>query len=218
MSTRTQKPRESDSQPEPVSTPYHSRAGAILMSAEQKATALATTTVPFRVELIFEWMVTGEYVRGRSDKALADLWEVDLTTVHRYSAEANRILTRELISKSREELLAELVNRIANIGQNALERTEEVALQSGAVVEVRRPDHRTALRAAEAAGELLGLKVQRHHHTVQASELTTEQIIAQLAAQGVRVELPAVETTGEPVEEHGDKDEAAATAAPTERK
>lgn len=159
-----------------------------------------------RVELICDWMARGRYEKGKTHRELAGVWGCDVRTVKNYAAEARRMLARELLSRSRDELLAELLVRVSFIGQDALERREEVALQSGAVVEVKRPDHRTALRAAEATGELLGLKVQRHHHTHSAAELTTEQIVQQLEQHGVRVQMPALtETTGETVEEHGDK-------------
>lgn len=172
-------------------------------SAERMQQLLACKDLADRVELICAWMAKGWYQPG-DWKPLARVWGVSESAVGTYAAEARRMLARELLAKSRDELLAELLARISFLGQDSLERTEEVALQSGAVVEVRRPDHRTALRAAEATGELLGLKVQRHHHVVTAGEMTTEQIIEQLRAQGVRVELPVL-TSGETVEEHGDE-------------
>lgn len=152
--------------------------------------AREAVTVEARVDLICEWMARGRYEKGKTDRELSRVWSVDVRTVRNYSAEARRLLARELTSRSRDELLAELLARVSFIGQDALQRTEEVVSVKGEVVEVRRPDHRTALRAAEATGELLGLKIQRHHHTVTAGEMTTDEILAQLNAHGVRVEMP----------------------------
>lgn len=167
------------------------------LSPEQRNEAVAAETRVQRMELIHDWMVRGWYQKGRTDKVLAALWGVARSTVWAYSSDAVAVLRRELTAKTREELLAELLTRIQAIGQSSLERTEEVVTVQGEVVEVRRPDHRTALRAAEATGELLGLKVQRHQHTVTAQQLTTEQIVEQLRAQGVAIQLPSlVESTG----------------------
>ena len=87
------------------------------------------------------------------------------------------------------------------MGQSALERTEEVVTVKGDVVEVRRPDHRTALRALEVEVDLFGLRVQRHHHTVTAGELTTEQIHEQLRQHGYQLTPPMVEASGEEITE-----------------
>ena len=168
-------------------------------SDEQKQQLLQATSVEHRVETICAWMVRGWY-QPADYVALARVWGVNERHASQYAAEARRMLARELLSKSADELRAELLARMAYIGQDALTRTEEAVTVKGDIVTVRRPDHRTALRAAEAQSELLGLKVQRHHHVITAGELTTEQIIEQLAAQGVRVELPVpVLTTGETV-------------------
>jgi hypothetical protein len=170
------------------------------LTEEQNDEAGDARSVVERVGLCYSWMVRGWYLKGRTDKALAEVWGVAVPTVWGYSSEALRLFKRELIAKSRDELLAELIMRIGAIGQDALERTEEV-LSDGVPVEVRRPDHRTALRAAEATGELLGLKIQRHHHVVSPAELTTDQIVAQLEAQGVKVQMPLLEATAETVSE-----------------
>lgn len=175
----------------------HSRA-RVPYSDAQKQELLCCVSVEQRVSIICSWMARGLYQPGSADD-LAPVWSVTPEAVRKYAAEARRMLARELTSKSRDELLAELLSRISFLGEEARNRTEEVALQSGQVVEVRRPDHRTALRAAEATGELLGLKVQRHQHTITAGELTTDQIVEQLQQHGVRVELPALEASGEEV-------------------
>ena len=176
-------------------------------SDEQREQLLAAASVEERVEVILQWMVRGWY-QPASYVHLAKVWGVSERHASQYAAEARRVLSRELLSKSRDELLAELLARIAFLGGESRNRTEEALTMKGDVVELRRPDLRSALRAAEVQGELLGLKVQRHHHTVQATELTTDQIIEQLRAQGVRVELPVL-TSGEevPVEPAKEGDE-----------
>lgn len=175
-----------------------SRAGDL--TPEQVEEALSHKAPADRADMIHDWMVRGWYVKGRTHKQLAKVWGIVPSSVRHYSTEAVHRFRKELLSKNRDELLAELLLRIGAIGQDALERTEEVVDGKGDVHEVRRPDHRTALRAAEATGELLGLKVQRHHHTVTAGELTTEQIVAQLQAHGVEVRLPVL-TSGVEVTE-----------------
>lgn len=162
---------------------------ALALTTDQEQELSRAVTVAERTELIFEWMARGYYLPG-SDRTLAALWQVDRATVRKYAAESCRRLMRELVGKSRDQLLTELLVRIQSIGQAALERTEETVTADGDVVEVRRPDMRTALRSAEAMGELLGLRVQRHHHTHGAEQLTEAQIIEQLRQHGVRVELP----------------------------
>ncbi len=195
----------SDSQPPPAPlAAVHSRARNPY-TAEQKQQLSWAGTLEQRVELICSWMARGWYQPG-DGPGLARFWEVSETSVARYAAEARRMLARELLSKSRDELLAELLARISYLGQDALTRTEEVALQNGQVLEVRRPDHRTALRAAEATGELLGLRVQRHHHVISAGDLTEAQIIEQLRAQGVEVKLPTAQLTTTAEEATGDDD------------
>lgn len=186
--------------PAGASPPTVSRAREL--SPELLAEAARATDKTLRIELIHDWMLRGVYLKGRTDKALAEAWGCARSTVWSYSAESVRLLRRDLSEQSREELLASLLAKVSAIGQSALERTEEVVSVKGDVVEVRRPDHRTALRAAEATGELLGLKVQRHEHRVMAEQMTTEQIIEQLKAHGVQVALPiTTTTTGEEVAE-----------------
>lgn len=177
-------------------------------SDEQKRQLLCCTTVEQKVELLCAWMVRGWYQPG-GWAALARVWEVSERHVQQYAAEARRMLSRELLSQSRDELLAELLARLSFLGEEARTRTEEALTMSGDVVTVRRPDVRAAIRAAEAQGELLGLKVQRHHH-VHAGELTTEQIVEQLEKHGVQVKLPALTTTAEEVtEDNGDNNDSA---------
>jgi hypothetical protein len=183
--------------PQREARPIDSRAREL--SPDLHREAASAVEVSARIELIHDWMLRGTYLKGRTDKALTKVWGVARSTVWGYSAHAVRLLRKELTERTREELLAELLARVSAIGQDALERTEEVVTVAGEVVEVRRPDHRTALRAVEATGELLGLKVQRHEHRVMAEQMTTEQIIEQLKAHGVQVALPATDTTGETI-------------------
>lgn len=201
---RNQKPRaEHEGDQKPLSIRSASVTSRVRdpYSDEQKQQLSSCADVAQKVETLCVWMAKGWYTPG-SDAAVARVWGCAPDTVRGIAAEARRMLARELLSKSRDELLAELLARIAYLGQDALDRREEVVTVKGDVVEVRRPDHRTALRAAEATGELLGLKIQRHQHSITASELTTEQILEQLRQHGVRVEMPVL-TTGEEVAEPG---------------
>lgn len=172
-----------------------------LLAPEHQAEATRCANAAAKVQLIHDWMLTGVYVKGKTDRALAALWGCTRSNVWNYSTEAWRLLSRQLQGATKEELVAALQARIAAVGQSALERTEEVVTVKGDVVEVRRPDHRTALRALEVEVDLFGLRVQRHHHTVTAGELTTEQIHEQLRQHGYQLTPPMVEASGEEVTE-----------------
>jgi hypothetical protein len=184
--------------PEAALAQSDSRARGVLNS-EQRLEAARCVTSAAKAQLIHDWMLTGVYVKGKTDRALAEVWGCARSTVWNHSAFAWRLLNQQLQGATKEELTAALQARIAAVGQSALERTEEVVTVQGDVVEVRRPDHRTALRALEVEADLFGLRVHRHHHTVTAEQLTTEQIHEQLRQHGYQLTPPTVEASGEEV-------------------
>lgn len=186
--------------PSELAAPSDSRARGVLNS-EQRHEAAQCVTSTAKAQLIHDWMLTGVYVKGKTDRALAEVWGCARSTVWNHSAFAWKLLNQQLKGATKEELVAALQARIAAVGQSALERTEEVVTVKGDVVEVRKPDHRTALRALEVEADLFGLRVHRHHHTVTAEQLTTEQIHEQLRAHGYELTPPTVETSGEEVTE-----------------
>jgi len=148
----------------------------------------------------FSWATTGE---------LAKLWGCDASTVRGYAAEAVRAFRREVDRFGRQEFRARLVAQMAFIGRDALERTEDVVDALGNVHSVHRPDHRTARQALVDIANLEGLLVNRHE--VALSELSDEEIRAQLRVHGLEVRvLPITTEPAEPGE--GDGHDGAARA------
>ena len=165
-----------------------------------------------RVELVWDMMREGEYVRGRTDKELAKLWEIGVDAVHQYTAVASKLLRMQFAPERNEETKAMLLNRILKLGDAALNRTEEVVDVKGNVHEVRRPDMRTALAAVVEFAQLLGIRTNKHEVRVSAADLSDAELHERLAV--IVGENPAlqeklagmgfkreVQTTGEAVEE-----------------
>jgi uroporphyrinogen-III synthase len=133
----------------------------------------------------FTWNTTSD---------LAKRWRCDPSTVRSYAAEALRAYRRELERSGGEEYRARLMAALEQVGRSALERTEEVVDVMGDVRRVHRPDHRTARQCLVDLAQLGGLLV--HKHEVSVSELTDEELRAQLRAHGL--EVRTIETTAEP--------------------
>jgi len=133
----------------------------------------------------FAWTTTSE---------LAELWRCGRATARDYAAEARRHYIREIDRAGRDDYRARIMAGIEHVGRDALERTEQVIDGLGNKHTIRKPDHRTALRALTDLAQLGGLLV--HKHEVTVSELTEEEIRAQLRAHGL--EVKTIETTAEP--------------------
>ena len=159
----------------------------------RREAALVTTRTE-REEWLVGLMLAGRFPWG-TDKILAPLWGCHEASVRDIAAGARRTymaLIGRLGTQAGEEFKAAILSQLAFIGQDALERREEVVDGMGNVHSVRRPDHRTARQALVDMAELAGFKVQRHE--VNVTKLTEEQIRAQLREYGI--EVRQIETTG----------------------
>lgn len=166
-----------------------------------------------RVGYLLELMLDAAFHWKTTDE-LAAVWGCDPATVRAYAAEARRHYIREIDRSGRDDYRARLMSRIEFVGRDALERTEEVIDGMGDKHTIRKPDHRTALRALTDLAQLGGLLV--HKHEVTVSELTEEEIRAQLRAHGLEVKT-ILETTAEPAlgqgETHDGSDDGGAGGA-----
>jgi hypothetical protein len=163
-----------------------------VLTEQQAGEATAAHTLQDRVALIHGWMVAGVYHKGCTARLLAAAWGVDRSTVHGYSSQAVGILRRELGGQTRAELLTEIVTRIGAIGEKALLNRREVLDGNGDVRELRSPDYRSAIRAAESQAELLGLALQPQrvvatadHQLVEHAALPAGLTLAEQLADGV---------------------------------
>ncbi len=165
-----------------------------------------------RVEFVWDMMREGEYVRGKTDKELAQLWGIGVDAVHQYTAVASKLLRLQFAPERNEETRAILLNRIQRIGEAAMNRVEEVVDIKGEVRQVLRPDMRTALASVVEFAQLLGIRTTKHEHKITTADLSDAELAAKLAAivgenPAVQEKLSAmgfrreVQTTGETVEE-----------------
>ena len=128
------------------------------------------------IEAVAYQMSEGKWVPFRSVRAFADKHNVSLLTAQKYAAEATRLLR---MSWGQDEAKVAVLERIAYIGRDALERTEEAISPSGEVVTLRKPDHRTAFSCAKSLADYLGLggtnsEVVVRYQAMSDSELWTE--------------------------------------------
>lgn len=150
-----------------------------------------------RIALIEDMMVQLEWVTGKSARLLAEVWGCARSTVEGYSSEASRNIKRGFGSP--EEAEGKILGYLEGFIEKCQTRTEEVVDAQGNVHVVHRPDHRTALRAAENIIEVLGVRAPNKLEIIErAQKLTDEQIAEQLRLQGYELrKLPeVVETTG----------------------
>ncbi len=144
-----------------------------------------------RVDMVWDMMVRGEYVRGKTDRELAAVWGIGVDAVQQYTAIAGKLLRLQFAPERHEEIRATLLHRIAHLGHAAEHRTEEVVDIKGNVHEVRRPDLRTALASAVEFAQLLGIRTNKHEHKVTTADLSDAELHARLAA--IVGENPAVQ-------------------------
>ncbi len=148
-------------------------------------------------------MAEGKWRPFKSVRELAARTGVSLSQAQRYAAEATRILR---MSWGQDEAKVAVLERIAQIGRAAEERTEQAAVYNTAsesieIVELSKPDHRTALAAAKHLADMLGMSgvngevVVRYQHMTDA-ELWRE---AQRLMAKVGGSNDGIETSGEEV-------------------
>lgn len=163
-----------------------SETGQARVTTQEQSAGLprARPSVPERVQHIVGMMTRLEWVPGRSDSELGELWGMSASAVRNHSAEAHRVI-KQAIGEP-DELRAMLVASMLSVGRGALERTEEVAVsgfdkESGSWVQtvtVRKPDHRSALRSLESVRDTLGLsapkKIEHSYADKSLDELLEE--------------------------------------------
>ena len=157
------------------------------------------------VEEIAHTMSKGEWLPYRSVRQLAVTHGLSLENAQKYCAEAGRLLR---LSWGGEEAKMAVVERIAQIGRAAETRTEETVDAKGNVVEIRKPDHRTALTAAKHLADILGLsgansEVVIRYQQMSDSDLAREasRFLAQLSGESSNGR--SYETSGEEIESGG---------------
>lgn len=160
------------------------------------------------IEAIALEMAEGSWRPFKSVRELAARTGIGLSNAQRYCAEATRLLR---LSWGQEEAKVAVLERIAQIGRAAETRTEEMGVfntdtKSVEVVELKKPDHRTALAAAKHLADILGLsgansEVVVRYQQMSDSELyqETQRFVAQL--QGKTLTNDGIETSGEDVPE-----------------
>ncbi len=169
-----------------------------------------------RVEFVWDMMIAGEYIRGRTDKELARVWGIGVDAVHQYTAVASKLIRLQYAPERNEETKALMLHRILHIGEASMNRTEEVVDVKGNIHEVRRPDMRTALASIVEFSQLLGIRTNKHEVRVTASDLSDAELHERLAKiveadPGLQEKLQAmgyrreVQTTGTEVPEEPKK-------------
>lgn len=121
-------------------------------------------------------MSAGDWRPYSSVREFARTTGLSLNSAERYAAEATRLLR---MSWGQDEAKVAVLERIAFIGRDALERTEDAVDAKGNVVTLRKPDHRTAFNSAKALADYMGLgganaEVVIRYQTMSDAELWLE--------------------------------------------
>ena len=99
-------------------------------------------------------------------------------TVAEYAKEAARLLR---IFWSDESARANLIGRIQKLGEDAANRTEEVLDKEGNKVTVSKPDHKSAITAANSLTAILGMTRQTVDVKVSYEKMSDAQLWAEAA-------------------------------------
>lgn len=133
------------------------------------------------VEKCIELMTGGQWVTGRSHRAVAEEFGVSPATVKDWATSASRVI-RLAIEGDREEIRARMVATLETIIADSLNK--HVVDPDGVVMPS--PEGRTAVAAVETQAKLLGLVEQKHRVEVnvqQYAKLTDEQMLEHVEAQ-----------------------------------
>lgn len=154
------------------------------------------------VEAIALEMAEGKWRPYKSVRELAARSGVSLGNAQKYAAEATRLLR---LSWGQDEAKVAVIERIAQIGRAAEERTEQAVDSNGDVHTLSKPDHRTALNAAKHLADILGLSGSNSEVVVRYQQMSDSDLW--LEAQRFAAQLPGkthdrtqgIETSGEEV-------------------
>jgi len=159
------------------------------------------------IESIALEMSAGKWHPFRSVRELARRTGVSLSNAQKYCAEASRLLR---IGWGQDEAKVAVIERISFLGQDALDRIEEMGVfntetKCVEVVQLRKPDHRTALNAAKHLADILGLSGANSEVVVRYQQMSdsdlwreAQRFVAQLRGQ---THDDGIETTGEEIPE-----------------
>lgn len=150
------------------------------------------------LKTIVDKMISGQWLPYRSVRELALSHDMEMANAEKYVCEASRLIR---LSWGGEEAKAAIIERIAQIGRAAEFRTEEAIKMDGEIVSVRKPDHRTALRAAETLASIVGLTGPTADVIIRLQQMSDGELWAEaerfgrdLTTHGVKRH---VETTGQ---------------------
>ncbi len=162
------------------------------------------------LRVIADQMAAGTWRPYRGVRDLALRFDMPLSNAQHYVAEASRLVR---LSWGGEEAKAAVIERIQQIGTAAEFRTEEVALQDGTVVQVRKPDFRSALRAAETLATITGLTGATADVIIKFQQMSDHELWLEAERYGKQLNLqgkPIHDTTAETLEPSSDPDPDAA--------
>lgn len=152
------------------------------------------------MKVIANQMAAGNWRPYRGVRDLALQFDMPLHSAQHYVAEASRLIR---LSWGGEEAKAAVIERIQQIGTAAEFRTEEVALQDGTVVQVRKPDFRSALRAAETLATITGLMGATADVIIKFQQMSDHELWLEAERFGKQLNLqgkPTYATSGESIE------------------
>jgi hypothetical protein len=169
------------------------------------------------VEAVALEMAEGTWRPFKSVRELAARLGVSLSQAQKYSAEATRLLR---LSWGQDEAKVAVLERIAQIGRAAEERTEEALDATGGIHTLRKPDHRTALAAAKHLADCLGLSGSNSEVVVRYQQMSDSELLREVQRfaqlQGKNHDGSIIEISGEEVSgsepdggETSDEDQAA---------
>lgn len=164
------------------------------------------------IEAIALEMAEGKWRPFRSVRDLAARTGISLGNAQKYAAEAARLLR---LSWGQDEAKIAVIERISQIGRAAEERTEEAVDAKGEVHVLSKPDHRTALAAANSLANILGLSGANSEVVVRYQQMSDSELwleAKRFAAQLTGKNHEGIETSGEAIPEPSEREARAAAA------
>lgn len=129
------------------------------------------------VEQVALQIAEGTWQPYKSVRELAAKLGVSLHAAQGYASEATRLLR---MSWGQDDAKVAVLERIAQLGRSALERTEEVLDMSGNVHTLKKPDHRTALAAAKHLADCLGLSGSNSEVVVRYQQMSDSELLREV--------------------------------------
>ena len=121
-------------------------------------------------------MSAGDWHQYRSALEYAVRHGLSEFTVADYAKEAARMLR---IAWTDDATRVTVLERIQQLGRDAVHRREEVLDRAGNVVSVSKPDFRSAIESAKVVASILGMTRQQHELRVTYERMSDEQLMAE---------------------------------------